>query len=304
MIDLFFCSKPLQIFNARNIPELSNGNIKCLLIFSQFYNGRDFASRVKKFDPKWGQVICRDSVFGAYCYMLFHRIENVYTGYDNGTMFALICRIKKINVFYFEEGAGMYFDQLYIKPKWKQIIDKIIGVSPYTGHSSFIKAAYVYLPEVYKKRKIVNYPVYSFKLDYVSAVRESSSIFCKFSDIPNQECIDVYGKKILLFVTDKIIYGNVLSKIREEVNNYDLIVVKPHPHIVDVPNIGSDRVILLKTNIMIEFIIDMWLRNKNVITMYHCATSTVLYYKKYIRAIDFAKNDHLEYSNFIEETNM
>ena len=56
--DIYACSKPLQYFNARNIPRtFHSDHRRILVIITYFYKADDFYENIKANDDQWDKVV-------------------------------------------------------------------------------------------------------------------------------------------------------------------------------------------------------------------------------------------------------
>lgn len=274
--DVFVCSKPLQYLNAKNIPHNSNHK-RVLVIMPQFHEGVDFINKVRKYDMDWDVVVCAKTVLDSYKYIFVHHVDNLYMGFDNGTVLGAIIVLKRINFFFFEEGNGMYVEYPYIKSKFKYFIDSLLGVSKYVGHSKYIKEAFVYEVERYKKARSVSYPVRSFEIPILDAIDKYSDLFTLISSDSPIDYMNIVNSNILLYLTEWSVNPLIMSDIKDMKQNYDFVFIKPHPHILDF-QCDIDNVKIIRSNIMVEFILSRWLKGNNTISIIHSGTSALEYY--------------------------
>lgn len=298
-IDLFYCSKPLQYLNAQNIPFKDNSNKKILLLVRNFYQAKEFFENVKRFDCHWDEVISFKSTLGAFLYIFFHRVKNLYINYDCGTMIGVFYLIKRINIYLLEEGAATYLDYYFKKNKIRRYIDNLLGVGSYLGHSTYLKGAFVYYPDFYKERKKVDYDVMSFNCSFIDAIKNNYDFFIKLSSMKDLYILNIKNSKILVYVTDWIINNNIINLMEEDLGKYDFVFIKPHPHIKSTDIEICSNIKIVKTNLMMEFIIYKWIENNNSITVLHEGTSAIFYFNDYIKSIDMSKNRDSEYNRLI-----
>ena len=109
MLNLFFCSKPLQYFNCLNIVSSLTNSKNILFCSPNFYESSMFYNRVRAFDHYWddvininsksdiGQFIDEDTTFNLYVDSDLYTALKHFKNYRN---------LQKICVY--EEGIGAY----------------------------------------------------------------------------------------------------------------------------------------------------------------------------------------------------
>ena len=60
-----------------------------------------------------------------------------------------------------------------------------------------------------------------------------------------------------------------------------------------------DDIEIIRTNLMIEFMFNKWIENRNQITVFHEGSSSVFYFNNYIKSIDMSDEKDSEYNQFI-----
>ena len=187
--DIYVCSKPLQYFNARNIPQSFHPNHRRVLVLvTYFYDADYFYTMVKQHDNSWSEVVKVSNVNSMYLYLLLHRFDSLIYGFDTSTCLGIIHLLKKYDFYILEEGLGTYMGSCFTSSDGRKntiqaYVDKISGVSTDWGHTRFVKGAFVYYPELYKKLRVPNYEPTSFEKPFVDKVSEDVRLFLTLSGI-------------------------------------------------------------------------------------------------------------------------
>lgn len=297
--DLYVCSKPLQYLNVCNIPKRFHlANSRILLLIGRFYEGETFCRGVAQKDFRWDQVVLLKNNFQLYCYLLLHSFDSLIYGYDNGSIIGIIAFIKRFKLYLLEEGIGTYIHGKKKRGFLAKVIDSITGVSENWGQSSFTKGAFVYYPDLYKNFVKCNYPVLSFQYKITDIIEKEMANFMKLSNFNSSFFRGVHDKKILLYATSWNVNEKIIKTMTRLRANYDAVFIKPHPHIKDLSNIDNEFVII-KTNLMIEFIIAIWLKNRNEVTLFHEGSSTELYFCDLIKSHNFSHKTKRLFSDLL-----
>ena len=102
------------------------------------------------------------------------------------------------------------------------------------------------------------------------------------------ESLNISDKSILIYITDHIVNMEIVRKMIDEKDAFDLLFIKPHPHIKDI-KIDMEDVMIIESNLMFEFIIHKLLKNKNRITIWHEASTSVVYFLNDIETQNWGK---------------
>ena len=276
-IDVFLCSKPLQYFNVKNI-SCCRGNLNYLFLLKSFYKADDFAKKIIKYDRNWDKIIVSKSLYFLLFRMLFLRIDKLFSWCDTGFIYKIFCFIKRCSFLIYEEGTGTYVNTIqYSRWSIKRKLQKFAGITDTIGYSQFTSGSYVYDTDKYLQKKIT-YDVFPFKKQFYDFLKESKGLFLKLSYINDEEIFSFRGKKILIYLTSWTINSYIMSQLKKERNNYDFVFIKPHPHISKM-NFENYDFKVIKTNLMVEFILEILICNNNKVTCYHEGTSAVLYFE-------------------------
>lgn len=305
-VDIFICTKPLQYINLCNIPT-DESNSKILIIIDAFYKASEFSKYIENNEHQWSKVIFLKRINTFYkifryrwlFFVLFYNVDKLYYSLDS-TVIGLLHFIKRFKFFLYEEGAGTYRKQR-IQNKYKAIA-KMFGTSEIMGFSKYIKGAFVYYPDYYKSQIAPSCPISRFTLSYRETIRQMAKKFlCLYDlDSQNEEFLKMKDSTILLYITDWEIQHSTISQMENLRNEYDYLFIKPHPHIriKNMPNILGVEV--LYTNLIVEIIIDTWLKNNNRVTVLHQDSTAVTPFGNEIKSINVSETPHCEYREIIE----
>ena len=300
--DIYVCSKPLQYFNARNVPKSFHpGYKKILVVITYFYNAEKFVEMILKSDKTWDKVVQVSSVAYFYKYLIFHHFDSLIYGYDTSTVLGLIHMFKKYDFYVLEEGTGTYLPDDSGKKKniIQTFVDSASGVSTDWGHTKFVKGAFVYYPNLYKLLRTPIFEPYCFSKPFADKVREDIDFFMALSDTLSTRLLSIKDSRILLYITDWSFNLNILEKMNQHSQNFDYAIVKPHPHINNFSPLEGYKFDVIKTNLMVEFILSHWLNNNNKITIYHEGSTSIFYYRDYVDAIDLSPQRNNTYHKLI-----
>lgn len=288
--DVYICSKPLQFFNIKNIGKLSGGSDKrILIVFPNFFEGNIFVDNIKKFDPYWDEIITIQDKADYYNYIKNHRINYLIVENDASVrMFAfmLIAKLKnQVKALYvFEEGIGSYRNDLHTG--FNKLLRILTLIGPHYGASIFCKHIILYEPEFYNK-KFHSRKAIPFSIKFIDGLKKHQILFHKLcGDLPPN--IDVLNQKILLYITNHSIDRDILSKMIREKNSYDVLYIKPHPHIKILDCIPKE-IRIIQTNILMEFIISELLCKDNNLTIWHQASTSLIYFTNKVKEKNFIK---------------
>lgn len=287
MKSVFVISKPLQYFNATNIPDV---NDKIALISNSFKNADTFFEMVKKHSTYWDSVFLFNTNKEALQWLIDnkHNVDNIYLDADYGfSKHEILRKIKGKRIFVYEEGLGTYEPNLRlattknivknftpftkIKVKLFKYIYDVLGMKDHHGGNPHTEGLYLYdvarhktaVPEFNKKRL-------SFKNSFVDHLVDFEDKFLLYKK--DEELLKkTHGRTVVLYLSSWSIH----SEIKALLTNYpDAIkIAKPHPQIeasayTSFYNAGIDYIIQGEN--MVEFLIyDLLLSSQNLIVVHH-----------------------------------
>lgn len=286
--DIYICSKPLQYFNIRNITFPSLSNERILIIYGCFIQAKDFYKRVKKIDTTWTNVVLVNSWSELYCFLFFHPAENLFVENDKSFIYGIFHSLRCFRRLYiFEEGFGSYrTDRIDNSKGLKYLINRKTGVGKHVGFSSFLTGQYLYLPELFKQQ-FPNYskPIFQFSSSFVERLFEELSLFQQLSD--GYDCfLDLKNRKIAIYLTNHVINPDILNSLMKEAKFFDAIYVKPHPHMKDLGEFEQYNLPIIRSNIMVEFLLVLLLKNKNQLTVFHENSTSVIWFQNRIECVN------------------
>lgn len=288
--DVYICSKPLQFFNIKNIGNLAgSSNRRILIVFPDFFEGNIFVDNIRRFDSYWDEIITIQTKADYYNYIKKHKINYLIVENDASVrMFAFMIIAKLRNqvkaLYVFEEGIGTYRNDLHVglDKLWRTLT--LIGA--HYGASPFCKHVILYEPEFYNN-KFHSHKAISFSTKFIDGLKKHRTLFHKLcGDLPSN--IDVHNQKILLYITNHSIDGEILSKMIQKKDNYDVMYIKPHPHIKKLDCI-PDGIEIIRTNILMEFILSDFLCKGNKLTIWHQASTSLIYFTNKVEEKNFVE---------------
>lgn len=286
--DVYICSKPLQFFNIKNIGEIEGmSRKKVLIIDPRFSNGKSFVELLRRYDNDWDEIISMNGQNHYYDYIKSHKINYLFVENDASfkmTMYMCYAKLfKRVNkLFVFEEGIGTYRNDLH--RGLDKVVRNVIGVGSHYGASFFSDNVILYEPGLYNK-KFNSKKAIPFANTFVEGLKKNDVLLSMVCDrVPSE--LEMKNKKILMYISNHTIDNNIILKMVDEKNKYDFICVKPHPHITKFDDI-PDGIFVVKTNILVEFIIYNMLKNGNNLTVWHQASTSLVYFMDMINSHNF-----------------
>ena len=171
---------------------------------------------------------------------------------------------------------------------FQRVIDKMTGVSTEWGHTKFVKGAFVYYPDLYTKLRRPNFDPTGFEKPFIDKIAEDKSLFVTLSEAVDDQLLSIKESKILLYITSWDVKPEIIDKMKIETDNYDYAIIKPHPHITNYTKIEEIDIKIVKSNIMVEFLLGLWIAQKNKITVYHVGSTAIFYFRDFVEAIDLS----------------
>ena len=282
--DIYICSKPLQYFNLRNIKSESLGIKRTLLILGSFLESEQFADRIKKFDTMWDDIVYLKSHFDLYLYLFLHPANVWFVEIDASFFYGLFSKLSCFKTMYmFEEGFGSYRrDRFDTSKGLKRWINKYTGVGRHVGFSTYLTGQYLYLPALFK-RQFPDYskPIMEFAKPFKVRLREELSFFMKLSDGYDNFFL-IKNKRIGLYLTNHHVNLQFMETLVQTKDSFDLFFIKPHPHIRDLRDLSQYNISIIRSNIMIEFLLILLLDNNNELTVFHENSTAVIWFQNEI----------------------
>lgn len=279
--NLFIFNRPLQYLNIKGIlHSLDKNDNNILLVHANFNSGQDFCKHIRKYDDVWSEVLLISSKKDLLKEVVFRKISRLFINSDLG-FDQVICWMSFADeVYVYEEGWGTYNQK--VKPeslliKLKSIPYKLIGSGNAMGHSRLTKGIFIYKLDLYNQL----FPYYKgevikFETSYPERISKERSFFQSLYNY-EEEISDLKGMNILIYATGWKISQDVVRDIKNSKSNFDMVLLKLHPHIRDYNSINLESR-SLNQNVMLEFYLDQLLEQHNNITVYHDNSFSVFYY--------------------------
>jgi len=296
MKSVFLISKPLQYFNATNIPD---DNQKIALICNSFEGAANFYAKVKSLSQYWSEVLFFDSNLEGLSWIVKNR-ENLHNIYIDGdysfSKRKFLKKLKTKNIFVYEEGLGTYTEKLRtattknikkeftafskIKTKLVTFLYLLMGMKDHHGGSAFTKGIYVYDIEKHKAcvagfRKTRKSFRNSFT-DHLKNFTDKSLLYNKDNALLRNSA----GKQVVLYLTA----WNIDDRITQILSGYNVSfkIAKPHPQINKnkyplLYNLGFDYI--SQGGNMVEFLIYDLLQTSSELIVIHHNSAALLYFK-------------------------
>jgi len=280
--DIYVVSKPLQYFNVRNIVDRDRRSHKTLIILGFFIDSDSFTDSVREYDDIWDEVIYMRSKPKEYFYLLFHRCDKLYVELDASFVLGVLSSFGCYKQMYiYEEGYGSYRRDRWGGAKGlKRWINHLTGVGErVAGFSRFLTGQYLYLPELYTKLfPGYDKPIYSFRKPFLKHLRDEKELFLKLS-AGYETFSALQNKKVGIYLTTHEINGVILEEILKQKSMYDVFFVKPHPHLRDLSLFEKYNMNLVRSNIMIEYLLGCLIDNGNDVTVYHENSTGIIWFQ-------------------------
>lgn len=292
MKDIYVVSKPLQYFNVRNIVDRERRSHKTLIVLGFFIDSESFTDSIRKYDDIWDEVIYMRNKPAEYIYLLFHRCDRLYVELDASFVLGLLSALRCYKQMYiYEEGYGSYRrDRWGTARGLKKWINHLTGVGErVTGFSRFLTGQYLYLPDLYT-RLFPGYdkPIHSFRKPFLKQLRDERELFLKLSE-GYETFSAIQNKKVGIYLTTHEVNTEILEEILKQKSGFDLFFVKPHPHLRDLSLFEQYNMNLVRSNIMIEYLLACLIDNENELTVYHENSTGVIWFQDQIHNRNMGK---------------
>jgi|GEM_PF-2794225 len=236
MKDIYVCSKPLQWFNARNIPN--NNTIPKVLIFINTYkNANLFFEKIKNYDYYWDEVYLVNSRKESRILLRKFTINSLFVDCDYGILGYLYSRIEHKQFCLYEEGIGNYTNILK-RSKYspiKGILLSLLGSGPILGTSRFTDLIYLHNPRYYLEfcRNSgyggIETKVVRFEDKFFNLMSLHINLLTNIFKLP--EFISLIKKKrICLYLLNYHIRNDALDFIIANEKKFDMVIFKAHPN--------------------------------------------------------------------------
>ncbi len=278
--NVFVATKPFQWLNVENIPKYSDNNI--LILVAYFPQANEIANNIKVNFPGWKKIIVVKNRTQAYLACLKLDIDNIYVDSDYGLRCYLYSMLK-CNLYVYDEGIGTYTNNLHVQlglnNSFKKIAFKLIGAGFFLGGNWKTSGIYVYNPNFYSsvfKNYLKGKEILSFQFQFGYFIRNNMDRISKVFNFNDFD--DIVGKKVLLYITYHTVSSDLLDYISSNEKMYDVVIIKPHPHLVKFGGIDIfDNVnCIVNTNPIIAEIFILKLTLHNHLTVLHQSSTSTL----------------------------
>jgi len=186
-------------------------------------------------------------------------------------------------MFLFEEGFGSYRrDRCRKAHGLKKWINKLTGVSDYVGESKFLEGIYLYMPDLYHQQLPENDKrLIPFAAPFVQHLKDELPLFLKLSD-GYEDFLYIKQKKIGIYLTSHQIKPEIIKQLIEDRNQFDILLLKPHPHLKNIDIDTQYNVQIVRSNVMMEFLLIILLSNQNKLSVYHENSTAVIWFQDLI----------------------
>ncbi|WPQ60306.1 hypothetical protein SIO70_18335 [Chitinophaga sancti] len=279
------CTKPLQWFNALNI-DFPGQEDRILIVVNSFKDAVIFYNRVKEYDATWSDVIFGQTREDSYALVKQlasqYTIERLYVDCDYGSIGGAYAKLPVSNLYVIEEGLGPYVDKVK-KGTPKRLIFKLKGWGAFLGGNSHTKGIYLYNHSYYRHvHKGYKKEILSFRTDFFSALAARRELLEKVAGLELPAGVQG-GKKVAFYLTAYSINPDVIKFLTENIDQFDNIIIKIHPHLANnfriedhTDKIPAEKLTVMSNSVLAEIIISR-LAEGNELTVVHESSTTCLY---------------------------
>lgn len=289
---IYIASKPLQYFNIRNIVDKECKAHKTLIILEIFIDSETFTRSIREYDDTWDEVVYLTHKYKEYVYLLFHKCDKLYVELDASFVLGVLSALGRYKQMYiYEEGYGSYRRDRWGNAKGlKKWINRLTGVGDrVTGFSRFLTGQYLYLPGLYQKLfEGYEKKLCSFRKPFLTHLRDEQDLFLKLSK-GYETFASIKNRRIGIYLTTHEINTAILEEILSKQSEFDMLYVKPHPHLRDLSLFGQYRMNMIRSNIMVEYILLCLIGNGNEVTVYHENSTSVIWFQDKIHDRNMGK---------------
>lgn len=307
-VNVVVCTKPLQWFNALNI-EFPEQHERVLVVVNSFKDAVLFYERVKMYDDTWSEVVLAASREDSYTQVKKlaekYTIQGLYTDCDYGSIGGEYAKLPIRELYVIEEGHGPYVDRVK-KGTLKRLVFKLMGWGTFLGGNSRTRAIYLYNTHYYRHvHKHYQKEVRRFKTDFFSALAARRDLLEKVFGLELPAGLEG-GKKVAFYLTTYSINADVIKYLSENIDQFDNIIIKIHPHLANnnfniadhTDKIPAEKVTVIANSILAEVIISRLVEG-NELTILHENSTTCLYVdEKSMKVINMSKMLQKEYGAF------
>jgi len=269
-------TKPLQFFNAFNIPEVDENSI--FLMTNSFFQADLFFQKI--LNQTSIKCFFFEEARDPYLWLEKNALDGdfLYINTDYGVKPMLwMWNLRSLNIFVYEEGIGTYRTDLISRSFLVKMCLKILGFKSYFGGGRFTKGIFVYDIDKYLSTKDnLKIEVRNFEMNFFDHLKNFKFRNLLF-DVKINFINDINNKDVLLYISSWSLYPN-LDVVLSEYVNY-ITVFKPHPHIVNsLDNLFDLFQYQIDGNIMVEYLILNILENAKSLVVLHENSSSMLYF--------------------------
>lgn len=307
MKEIVVCTKPLQFINAKNmVSGLNKYKEVTLVIMNAFKDAWDFTQNVRLYDDSWENVFYLNKRTELYSLLVKEKIAILYIDSDMSTLLSLIVKFKKFKVFTYEEGWASYslvYYQSALKKKQKtfflhRLLDKWLGNSSITNDSKWLSGCFLYYPSLFKfLRPTSSLCVKEFVCGFVDFIKKEDALLNNLFKNAIPESIKTGGNRVLIYLTSWELNPIIIEEIGRVRKDFDMVLVKPHPHIKH--NICIKDCTIINSSTIAEYVIIKLMSLNKRITVFHENSTSMLYFQKYVNMKNFGKDDE-EYDKILE----
>lgn len=286
-----YITKPLQYMNLKAV-QLNPDCCNVLIVTDHFVDAGKFTSFVQKSDTVWDVVTLMPHEDNALAsILLLPDVAELWTPADFGLMYNFFLKelhLRKCKIKMIEEGIGNYvrlLDFAAIHPflarhRWlsrftfelaRAIVRSISGCGDGFNLSKWTEELHLYYPQYpaipCRSRAILR----QLPLTPVENFQRLDRYF-DFSDLGWIK--ELQNKKVLIMPTE---WSGEANFDQKDLAEYDVLIVKYHPHLKDRQNRHEGQLIYMTGNLPTEILIFRLLNQQCQITLRGKFTSSLIY---------------------------
>ena len=281
-MDIYYCSKVIQILNAINIASSNQFPIddRRMIILKNFFHDFDLDLMKKHYGHLFEEIIVIDSPEEVFV-QSNKRPSHFFTYSDVGEEKVLIKYVSADNVYVYEEGTATYFPTYCFS--WVVRVKALLrSRACHMGGSGVIDGLIVHYPKLWVKLhgKHSTVDLFKFDVDHVESLRKNRDKIYEIFNFNGFLISNEYSNIALLSLSVPEQVNALFSDNSHLLEKYDLILINPHPgYSVDELSllIDCDYIVL---NSITEYIIMDLLSLGVEFDYLHDCSSVAMYFRK------------------------
>ncbi len=319
-VHAFLITKPLQYMNLKAV-TLDSSAFNLLIVINAFSDADKFTDYLRKSDPAWDMIGFFDQEEAAQASLLrITKLAAYWNAMDYGVknnffmreLHQRNCRIRLI-----EEGVGNYvksnlafaiYHPFLAKHRWisklcfewvRELFHRLSGCGNGINSSKWSEEIYLYYPQYPHIPCLSRSVLRKFEFSPVENFKRLGNFF----DCSAYPWLDkIQNQKVLILSTS---WDGTAVYDDNDLKNYDVLIVKYHPHLKDKQSCGENQVKYLAGSLPTEILAIKLLNQGCTITMRAKFTSSFVYLLGSGIKLEFETEDIpaflADYFHFVEQ---